>query len=629
MELREISAKDFGPFKEFTLPLHKQGLVWISGQNQDTKAAKSNGSGKSSIFKALTWCLWGESIDKENGDKVIRNGSKEAIVKVSLGDGWVVERTRRKGSPRLALLQPDGQSWKAAGKDVQEKINELVGLDFKAFKNTVLYGQNDSLRFANPTTRDSDRKDMLHCILRTEMLKGCSEYVREEAKGLRLKLSTIQGDINNTKARLEEQNIDEIKDAMARAERAKKILIEDLKQQAQKEKEAAAAENVDVDLDVLNGELSKARKEVAKGDVADKKAAEFQAKIEVLRGKISALRSEASKLETIVAQKDEQLEQLKGSKCPVCNSPLAKGGAGHEHKSKLINEREEASAQGASVVQECSKLLVDKEKLSQAEAEQIALTVAASRAHKRIASIQDEIAEAKAINERVARHIEKAREAIQRARDEAATVNPYVEMLDKAQSRIKAYNDDLAKLRKHEGEVVSDLAHIEFWVRGFSGQGLPSFILDSVMPYITERANHYLETLSDGDIKINFDTQRELKSSKGEYKDEIEISWEIEGLEESYPASGGQLKKIEIATDLALMDLVATREGAHVDILMLDEVLDGLDDEGRTRVLQLLHELRSKRGSIFVISHESDLAEVFEKSVTVVKQDGESILEAA
>jgi ABC-type dipeptide/oligopeptide/nickel transport system ATPase component len=173
---------------------------------------------------------------------------------------------------------------------------------------------------------------------------------------------------------------------------------------------------------------------------------------------------------------------------------------------------------------------------------------------------------------------------------------------------------------------AGDLAHMEFWQRGFGNQGLPSFVLDSVMPYITERANHYLETLADGDIKMNFSTQRELKRAKGEMRDEISITWEIEGLEDSYPPSGGQLKKMEIATDLALMDLVATREGGSVDLLMMDEVLDGLDPEGRQRVLHLLHELRAKRGSIFVISHDAEVAEIFEKSIIVVKDGGKSSL---
>jgi DNA repair exonuclease SbcCD ATPase subunit len=218
---------------------------------------------------------------------------------------------------------------------------------------------------------------------------------------------------------------------------------------------------------------------------------------------------------------------------------------------------------------------------------------------------------------------------LQRAKAERDKDNPFKARLESAKKKAAEYERQLVTLNEQVVYESDALAHFKFWVRGFSGQGLPSYILDSVMPYITQRANHYLETLSDGDIKINFDTQRELKSAKGEFKDEIEISWEIEGIDDSYPPSGGQLKKIEIATDLALMDLVATREGGHIDILMRDEVLDGLDEEGRQRVLQWLHELRSRRGSVFVISHDDGLSEVFERTVMVTKNDGASTLEVA
>lgn len=66
MELYSISASNFGPYEKFELPLYKQGLIWVGGINNDTDAADSNGSGKSSIFKAITWGLYGETIDRKS-----------------------------------------------------------------------------------------------------------------------------------------------------------------------------------------------------------------------------------------------------------------------------------------------------------------------------------------------------------------------------------------------------------------------------------------------------------------------------------------------------------------------------------------------------------------------------------
>jgi len=629
MELLEVGGKDFGPFSEFSLQLHNQGLVWIGGVNNDSKAAKSNGSGKSHIFKAITWCLWGEAIDKEVGDKVIRNGTKEATVYVKLGGGWKVCRVRRKGSPRLSLITPEGESWKAIGKDVQEKINELVGLDFKAFKNTVLYGQNDSLRFANPSTRDGDRKDMLHKILRTELLKHCHNWVKEQSKQLNAKLSDVQSQSSSVKARLEEQDVSGLQEEHDEWEEERQEAIEEHKESARLKKSLAEAElKKTVDVSKLKLEIKKLNAVVEEGVVAERDIAALDKKLDVLRFTRENCSNELARMETKIEGTIERLEQMDEDECPICRSPMGKGVALRTKKnlekikSIIESEAEEKKANIVGLAEDISRVAEERKAKSK-------IVSAATDASGEISDLNAKIMAATAVNDRVDAYIAAARESLKQAKAKAAEKNPYAARLATAESKAKAFQQRLHELQEKESEISNELAHVKFWVKGFSGAGLPSFILDSVMPYITERANHYLGTLADGDIKLNFDTQRELKSSRGEYKDEIEISWEIEGASDTYPASGGQLKKIEIATDLALMDLVATREGGHVDLLMLDEVLDGLDEEGRQRVLMLLQELRAKRGSIFVISHEVDMAEIFEKSVMVKKDGGAAILELA
>jgi len=43
----------------------------------------------------------------------------------------------------------------------------------------------------------------------------------------------------------------------------------------------------------------------------------------------------------------------------------------------------------------------------------------------------------------------------------------------------------------------------------------------------------------------------------------------------------------------------------------------------------MLHRLRKRKESIFVISHHADMAEIFERSVNVIKEEGVSWLEKA
>ena len=74
-------------------------------------------------------------------------------------EGITIKRSRKKGKPSLEILS-DGKPIEVAKEDLQGTIIDALGLDFRAFKNTVLYGQNDTSHFANPRTKDSDRKEV-------------------------------------------------------------------------------------------------------------------------------------------------------------------------------------------------------------------------------------------------------------------------------------------------------------------------------------------------------------------------------------------------------------------------------------------------------------------------------------
>ena len=56
-------------------------------------------------------------------------------------------------------------------------------MDFHTWRNTVLYGQGDLVRFADPNTKDSERKDVLKRVLRLEVLDRGNQ-VRSYQAGL-------------------------------------------------------------------------------------------------------------------------------------------------------------------------------------------------------------------------------------------------------------------------------------------------------------------------------------------------------------------------------------------------------------------------------------------------------------
>ncbi|KKN27797.1 hypothetical protein LCGC14_0860600 [marine sediment metagenome] len=724
----------------------------------------------------MTWCWYGETVDGIKGDDVIRRGAKRAEVEIDIGDTapeLTVRRTRSRGKPKLVVLK-DGKPLDLSKAEIQGKINAWIGLDFKSFKNSVLYGQGDAARFASPRTKDSERKDMLHRIANTEILQTCHTIALAKRSDLQDEIEDVERQRVSTRERLEEIDLDTLRTrsrgweeerdgrvaeyqaevagllvkAQEHAVDAGKLpdLERGLKRLEAERDEMAGAETASAqEIEALTTELDAARtrweemsrelaglkakrEQMAKqisetkgvaGAVAelserleeregeqreteeaiagcDAELSSLEDTLEVLRGEDAVIGPEIARVETEAKRCDDELERLDGDRCPTCTTPLTEGVAA-EYISELTRNRgryneaavklhasqgeitrpidatqkvlngakekarqlrtekgtlvEHASGLKASLaiaegaveclagLQEESDACKGRGEVLRAALEELkfigeerkeALETELAKAwlrqktdrgrYEEIVALTEELAIARAAAASVENLKGQARREMERLQEAIHEVNPWSTAFDEAEAKAVEYRARRATLDKELQRLENELAHVVFWVRGFGNEGLPSFVLDSVVPYITDRTNHYLGVLADGDISMAFYTQRELKSRDG-VKDEITIDWDIEG-QGRVPPSGGQLRKMEIASDLALMDLVATREGVQLDLLLLDEVLDGLDREGRSRVLELLGELRRRRGSVFVISHESDLAEEFERVVRVTKRNG-------
>jgi len=645
MELFDMVIENFGSYAAATVNLHKEGLVWIGGINKDTEAANSNGSGKSTVFKALTWCLYGETVDGVKGDKVIRNGTRMAMVVVRLSEGgnyWTITRSRTKGSPKLSLTNSHGKDVEGAKDTIQSEITELLGLDFQAFRNSVLYGQNDSLRFANPATKDAERKSMLHKIMRTDLLALCHDEAKKTARVVKSELSELESELQKHVVVLGECDVDGIKEQIAEWETERDESIEEhrgaaiaCKKRAQTILKQLHNEVDPPDIDAIQSKIDKLQKgaDAYTSVDLDMLLAEFEESTMA----VNAAQAKCTDEENAADMFEAQLKRLGGDECSLCTAPLTTGApkklisnirtAMHAAAKRLVSETK--ATQKAVKFKDQKRQQYTKAQETHAEYEKLVRRIANLKttelheAQMELVQIEQRVEN---IKREAKKEVDKARANMAAAKKESERKNPYLEQYNKAVAKETKCEQAIDDLKTQMDDKRSDLAHIEFWSKGFSNQGLPSYVLDSVMPFLTERANEYLDTLADGDISLEFHTQRELKSSKGAMRDEIEIQWYIEG-NEGYPPSGGQLKKIEIATDLALMDLVAEREGSHLDLLMLDEVLDGLDEEGCARVYTLLQNLRARRGSIFVVSHEGKVGDIFEKAMFATKEDGITTLE--
>lgn len=134
IELAKITIEKFRSFYleniEFSLGA---GLRYLSGSNEVEKRLGANGAGKSSMWDALCFCLYGTSVRGQKASVLTQWGHKQPLVEVTLlidSKPIVIERT---GSPERLYI--DGQPV------AQIDIDRIVGLNRSRFLHSVLYGQ--------------------------------------------------------------------------------------------------------------------------------------------------------------------------------------------------------------------------------------------------------------------------------------------------------------------------------------------------------------------------------------------------------------------------------------------------------------------------------------------------------
>ena len=179
----------------------------------------------------------------------------------------------------------------------------------------------------------------------------------------------------------------------------------------------------------------------------------------------------------------------------------------------------------------------------------------------------------------------------------------------------------LADAQQEQDKKKQEVKDLGFWVEAFSPSGIQSFLLEYVTPLINRKIFKYLQILSDGVLGARFETQKTLKSGEKREKFSLE-AWSRTGAQSYSLLSGGEKARINVAVSLALADVKRTISGANsIDLLILDEALEGLDQEGRERILEFLKTEFPNR-PVFVVSHDYLRDSMFTFRHRVEKKNG-------
>ncbi|MBN2085233.1 MAG: SMC family ATPase [Anaerolineales bacterium] len=228
--------------------------------------------------------------------------------------------------------------------------------------------------------------------------------------------------------------------------------------------------------------------------------------------------------------------------------------------------------------------------------------------------IQDQLGKAGADlaeSENLRSRLEDARLAKRLADERVGGARQILAALEEIARQREAGASELDALRRGLS-VFEDLRE------AFGKRGIPTMIIETVVPELELEANRLLSEMSGGRMRLRMETQRETKSGDARDTLELKISDEL-GTRAYEMYSGGEAFRINFAVRIALSKLLARRAGAQLRALFIDEGFGTQDSAGRERLVAAIQSVQNDFDRILVITHLDELRDAFPARIEVTK----------
>lgn len=558
-----ISIEGFRSIAEPTnISLNLPGITWINSPT---------GSGKSTIFSAITWVLYGKDLkgvsEVKTWEKYRINDYKGVCVTINYQTSKGVFKVIRcqdyklpvddgnKGGNRLIMYQ-DAYILDVKGKvNIQNEVEKSIGLTYQLFINSIMFGQGLK-RLIQET--NADKKKLFEEVFDLNFLNLAKVVANDERKNLITESKDLERRFNQLKDQAEES-----KDTYLELQERERSWEENIHKQCKELRDKRIE---------LTKKLQNTQREI-KDTVAntlDGKLSRTESRIHNLHSRLQVLKNGTElNLANFVT---EILKMLKSKKYELAYKKLQTLHATFKEITECQEEKEE--------------LINRKFKLKEIKARYEYINKTCNTLADNICAIDEQIHKLK--NEKQKVLSPKYKKAWKDYRKKLKKVN-------------KAYHNKLVDLENYDWLISEPLGN----------NGIKAYLFDSSLDLLNNVLESYSDILG---FRVSFEV--DLDSIRKDFITLIESNGIIIEYDE---LSGGEKSLVNLAMALAMNEALTAARG--INLAFLDEVFEGISDDVLEIAINLITKVFENK-SLFLISHHQSLPLHKARIMQVVKQNG-------
>ena len=600
INFKRIEIHNFLCFRDEQFDFNElQGLTLVCGKNEDIPGSK-NGCGKSAIFSALVYALYGNVPNKIKNENIYNKytGSKELRVVLWLDSDdkpyKIVSATNKYGSPNCTIFDlSSGSELDITKSTIAESRKfietEIIHCDMPLFLRTILLTSDQTYNFFRLSK--NDKKDFIEKLFDISIFGDMYSEIHKDL----LKSEKDINAISNRIMILNKNNDDYV-----------------IRSNNHNEVHSRKIKDLESELEKTRNEYSKIKTASIQTNKDAVSAAEDQYnKYSAVQGKLNIAISKLNKLKsdlTVSIHKCESSRDLNqqiidkhsdllGKLCTDCKEIFKDYYNINLYTSKIekLNSKiatfsEERNKITSKLDETTEKLNLVDDKLSSINQTLRSLTEEQNKANHKLTALDTKIID-------IQNEIDRLK----------ADENPYTQLINENNSKLEKELQTL-------NDVTVEYNYLEMAQSIVSQDTIRKFIIKDLISILNNRIKYYLMKMG-AKFTVTFDENMNYEfytsGGKCEYNN----------------FSSGERMRVNVATSFAFRDFLGTRSNFTANILILDELIDSnLDSMSVENIIDILKEfVKNYSQKVYIISHRKEVNNsVFNNIMQLVKKDNVS-----